>query len=61
MGVKMQMTLPFDRETVGTVVYAVKKIKTVPVGQVYINKDKLAEAGHTGEWPGEVVVTVETR
>lgn len=52
-----KVVLPFSRETKGTVVYAVSNLKSVPIGQVYINKDSLEKVG--GEWPSEVTLTIE--
>lgn len=57
MIVAVQVVLPFSRETKGTVVYAVPNLKSVAVGQVYVNKDKLEKVG--GEWPSEITLTIE--
>jgi hypothetical protein len=54
---RVQVTLPFSRETKGTVVYAVSNLKSQAVGQVYINKDHLEKVD--GEWPLQVTVTIE--
>ena len=61
MGVKVEITLPFTGETPGAVVYEIKPMTSVAVGKVYVRKDKLLEAGHTGPWPTEITVTVEAR
>lgn len=57
MIVAVQVVLPFSRETKGTVVYAVNNLKSVAVGQVYVNKDRLEKVG--GEWPTEITLTIE--
>jgi hypothetical protein len=54
---RVQVVLPFSRETKGTVVYAVSNLKSQAVGQVYINKEHLEQTG--GQWPGEVTITIE--
>jgi hypothetical protein len=54
---KVKVTLPLDRETKGTVVYAVKDLKSLPVGQVYINKEHLGKID--GEWPTSITLTIE--
>lgn len=54
---RVQVLLPFVRETPGTVVYSVPNIKSQAVGQVYVNKDHLEKVN--GQWPGEITVTVE--
>lgn len=53
----VQVVLPFSRETKGTVVYAVSNLKSVAVGQVYVNKEHLEKVG--GEWPTEITVTIK--
>jgi hypothetical protein len=55
--VKIQVVLPFSRNTKGTVVYAVPDLKSVAVGQVYVNKEHLKQVN--GEWPAEITLTVE--
>lgn len=57
--VKTSVTLPFSRETPGALVYALPRVTDAVVGNVYVRKDKLREAGHIGAWPQEVVITVE--
>jgi hypothetical protein len=57
MGDKVKVTLPLDRETKGTVVYAVSNLKSLPVGQVYINKEHLGKID--GEWPTSITLTIE--
>lgn len=59
MGAKVTVVLPLDRTTPGALVYAVKPMTSQIVGQVYVRKDKLLEAGHTGPWPNQITVTVE--
>lgn len=54
---RVQVVLPFSRETKGTVVYAVSNLKSVAVGQVYVNKDHLEKVN--GEWPTEITLTIE--
>lgn len=57
MIVKTQVVLPLVRETKGTVVYAVNNLKSVAVGQVYVNKEHLEKVG--GAWPERITVTIE--
>ena len=57
MIVAVQVVLPFSRQTKGTVVYAVNNLKSVAVGQVYVNKEHLEKVG--GEWPSEITITIE--
>lgn len=57
MIVKTQVVLPFSRETKGTVVYAVNNLKSLAVGQVYINKEHLEKVG--GAWPEQVTISIE--
>jgi hypothetical protein len=45
------------RQTKGTVVYGVANIKSVAVGQVYVNKEHLEKVG--GEFPAEITLTIE--
>ena len=54
---KIQVVLPLDRETQGTVVYAVKNLKSLAVGQVYVNKTYMDELGEN--WPDHITVTIE--
>lgn len=54
---RVQVVLPFLRETTGTVVYAVSNLKSQAVGQVYVNKGHLDKVH--GQWPGEITVTIE--
>jgi hypothetical protein len=56
---KIEMTLPYDRETTNTIVFAVYPMTAQAVGQIYIRKDHLLAAGHKGPWPTEAKVTVE--
>jgi hypothetical protein len=55
--VRTQVVLPLVRETKGTVVYAVNNLKSVAVGQVYVNKEHLEKVG--GSWPESITVTIE--
>jgi hypothetical protein len=55
--VAIRVILPFDRETENTVVYAVSNLKSLPVGQVYINKEHLEKIN--GEWPTSITLTIE--
>lgn len=57
MIVKVQVVLPFSRETKGTVVYAVSNLKSVAVGQVYVNKEHLEKVG--GAWPERITLSIE--
>lgn len=57
MIVKTQVVLPFSRETKGTVVYAVTNLKSMAVGQVYVNKEHLEKVG--GDWPDRITLTIE--
>lgn len=54
---KVQVVLPFSRETKGTVVYAVNNLKSQAVGQVYVNKDDLEKVN--GQWPLQITLTIE--
>lgn len=53
----VKVVLPFDRETKGTVVYAVSNLKSQAVGQVYVNKAHLEQTD--GQWPGKITLTIE--
>ena len=57
MIVATQVVLPKVRETKGTVVYGVPNIKSVAVGQVYVNKEHLEKFG--GDYPAEITLTIE--
>lgn len=57
MGEKVKVTLPLERETPGALVYKVKDIRSVAVGQVYVRKDKMPKVN--GEWPQSITITVE--
>lgn len=57
MIVKTQVVLPFSRETKGTVVYAVNNLKSMAVGQVYVNKEHLEKVD--GGWPSQITLTIE--
>ena len=52
-----QVVLPKVRETKGTVVYGVTNLKSLAVGQVYVNKEHLEKVG--GDWPQEITLTIE--
>ena len=54
---KTQVVLPLVRETKGTVVYAVSNLKSLAVGQVYVNKEHLEKVG--GTWPERITLTIE--
>lgn len=54
---KTQVVLPFSRETKGTVVYAVNNLKSMAVGQVYVNKEHLEKVN--GAWPDRITLTIE--
>lgn len=54
---KSTVTLPYVKETPGTVVYALKDITSEPVGQLYIRKKYLEKKN--GQWPGSATITVE--
>lgn len=54
---RVKVVLPFSRETKGTVVYAVNNLKSVAVGQVYVNKDSLEKVN--GGWPLQITLTIE--
>lgn len=60
---KLTMVLPYSRETTGTVIYGVKNLRTLPVGQVYINKQYLSPTGYNADgepqWAPQIVLTVE--
>lgn len=52
--------LPFVKETAGAIRYGLPtQRKEVLVSDIYIRKDKLREAGHTGPWPLFINLTVE--
>lgn len=52
--------LPFIKETAGALRYGLpNQRKEVLVSDIYVRKDKLREAGHTGEWPLALHITVE--
>jgi hypothetical protein len=55
--VATQVVLPQVRQTKGTVVYGVANIKSVAVGQVYVNKEHLEKVN--GEFPAEITLTIE--
>lgn len=59
MTVKVAVVLPFVKETPGALMYATADRKAQAVSNLYVRKDKLREAGHTGPWPTEITVTVE--
>lgn len=59
MAVKTSVNLPFVKETTGALMYAIPDRRGSVVSNVYVRKDKLREAGHTGPWPQEITVTVE--
>lgn len=59
MSVKIQATLPFNKETPGAILYATSDRKATAVSTLYVRKDHLKDAGHTGPWPNEIIVTVE--
>lgn len=56
---QVSVKLPFSRETPGALVYALPKVTDAVVGNLYVRKDKLREAGYAGPWPQEITVTVE--
>lgn len=53
--------LPFVKETAGAIRYGLpaSQRKEVLVSDIYVRKDKMREAGHTGEWPLALNITVE--
>jgi hypothetical protein len=53
----IKVVLPLSRETKGTVVYAVSDLRSVAVGQVYVNKEHLEQVA--GQWPTEITLTIE--
>lgn len=56
----IRVTLPFVKETPGSLRFALPtQRRDLPVSDIYIRKDKLREAGHTGPWPTSITVTVE--
>jgi hypothetical protein len=55
--VRTQVVLPFSRETKGTVVYGVNNLKSLAIGQVYVNKEHLEKVG--GAWPERITLTIE--
>lgn len=59
MTVKTAVVLPFVKETPGALLYATADRKATAVSNLYVRKDKLREAGHTGPWPASITVTVE--
>lgn len=60
MSVKVAVVLPFVKETPGAIRYGLPtQRREVLVSDLYVRKDKLREAGHTGPWPSEITVTVE--
>lgn len=61
MAIKLQVTLPLANETPGALVYEIKPMTSVAMGKIYVRKDKLIEAGHTGPWPAEMTFTAEVR
>lgn len=59
MSVKVVQVLPFIKETPGALRYGLPNSRReVPLSDLYLRKDKLVEAGHTGPWPTEITVTV---
>lgn len=57
MIVATQVVLAKVRQTKGTVVYGVPNIRSVAVGQVYVNKEHLEKVN--GDWPDEITLTIE--
>jgi hypothetical protein len=55
----VQVTLPFKKATKGALLYALNDQRNTIVSNVYVRKDKLRDAGFTGDWPAEITVTVE--
>lgn len=56
---KISVELPYERQTPGALVYAVKPVTSKVTAQIYVRKDKLREAGYTGPWPDKINVTLE--
>lgn len=55
----VSITLPFVKETSGAIRYGLPtQRKNVLVSDIYVRKDKLIEAGHTGPRPDSITVTV---
>jgi hypothetical protein len=59
MIVATQVVLQKVRQTKGTVVYGVPNIKSVAIGQVYVNKEHLDGMKVDGEYPSEITLTIE--
>lgn len=55
---KTTVTLPFVKETPGTVVYGLRNVTSVAIGQVYVRKENLEKIG--GVWPSTITLTLET-
>lgn len=58
---KVEVVLPFKKQTPGALLYALPDQRATIVSNVYVRKDKLREAGYTGDWPAEITVTVEVK
>lgn len=58
MGQKIEVTLPYKKETSGTVVYGVSQTMGFPIDQVYVRKAHLKK--ENGSWPSHITITVET-
>lgn len=55
----MSVTLPLVKTTPGALKYGVPDHSSQLVGTVYVRKNKLRAAGHSGSWPTEITITVE--
>lgn len=56
---KITVTLPLSKQTKGALLYATTDRFSTAVSNLYVRKDHLEAAGHTGEWPKSITVTVE--
>ncbi len=53
-----KVVLPLSRETKGTVVYGVDDVRSLAIGQVYVNKTGLERVD--GQWPTHITLTIES-
>jgi hypothetical protein len=57
--VRVSVELPFKKETPGALLYGLPGNRDRIVSSVYVRKDHLSAAGHTGPWPRSITITVE--
>lgn len=57
---KVTVRLPLVKETAGALRYALSdQRRDLVISDLYVRKDKLREAGHEGDWPAALDVSVE--